>query len=126
MNLSDPPPMPHCTPCHLTIALQDKLEIPAMAEEPNQSLITDPDNVPETMCDGQFNVTVAGSLATLTFTHTRRDVTAMFRDGRIVPKSVVRARIVTSMNNLTALRDLLNRIIQDPTTPVPPAGGAKH
>jgi len=97
-----------------------------MASEPNQSLVTDPDNVPETMCDGQFNVTVTGPIATLTFTHSRPDITAMFRDGRIDPKFIVRARIVTSMSNLIALRDLLNRIIQDPATPAPPAGGTKH
>ena len=97
-----------------------------MAEEPAQHPVTDPDNVSETLCDGQFNVTVTGPFATLTFTHARMDVEAMFRDGRIDPKPIVRARIVTSMNNLIALRDLLNRIIQDPETPAPPAGGTRH
>ena len=97
-----------------------------MADQPKQPTVTDPDNVPEMLCDGQVNVAVTGPYATLTFTHTRPDATIMFRDGLVDPKSVVRARIVTSMNNLVALRDLLNRIIQDPATPAPPAGGTQH
>jgi hypothetical protein len=97
-----------------------------MPDQPKQPTVTDPDNVPEMLCDGQLNVAVTGPYATLTFTHTRPDVAVMFRDGLIDPKSIVRARIVTSMNNLVALRDLLNRIIQDPGTPAPPAGGTHH
>jgi hypothetical protein len=97
-----------------------------MPDQPKQPTVIDPDNVPETLCDGQFNVTMTGPYAILTFTHTRPDVTIMFRDGLIDAKSIVRARIVTPMNNLVALRDLLNRIIQDPGTPVPPAGGTQH
>ncbi len=94
--------------------------------EPEQSPPSDPENVPEILCDGQFNVTITGPVATLTFTHMRPDPMALFRDGKIDLKAIVRARIVTSMNNLIALRDVLNRIIQDPSTPVPPAGGTKH
>ena len=97
-----------------------------MADEPKQPIVIDPDNVPEVLCDGQFNVVAAGPLVNLTFTHVRPDATALFRDGTIDLKSIVRARIVTSMNNLTAMRDLLNRIIQDPSTPVSPAGGTQH
>jgi hypothetical protein len=97
-----------------------------VTEQPKQPIVTDPDNVPEMLCDGQLNVVVTGPYATLTFTHVRPDVAIMFRDGLIDPKSIVRARIVTSLNNLVALRDLLNRIIQDPSTPAPPAGGTKH
>src|ERR1700730_1670793 len=97
-----------------------------MADEINQPIVTDPDNVPEMLCEGQFNVAVAGHFASLTFTHVRPDATALFRDGTIDFKSIVRARIVTSMNNLIAMRDLLTRIIQDPSTPVPPAGGTQH
>ena len=97
-----------------------------MADQPKQPTVTDPDNVPEMLCDGQLNVAVTGPYATLTFTHIRPDAAVMFRDGLIDYKSIVRARIVTSMNNLVALRDLLNRIIQDPGTPAPPAGGTHH
>jgi hypothetical protein len=98
----------------------------AMIDEPTPPIVTDPDNVPEVPCDGPFNVTVTGSFVTLTFTHGRPDATALLRDGTVEFKTTVRARIVTSLNNLVALRDLLNRIIQNPSIPTPPAGGTKH
>jgi hypothetical protein len=84
----------------------------------------DPDNIPETLCDGMFNVRVSGNLATLTFTHVRPDAAAMLRDGTMDMRSVVRARIVITLDNLAALRDLLNRVIQTPDIPTPPAGGS--
>lgn len=71
----------------------------------------DPDNVPETVCDGPLNISVRGPLATLTFTHVRP--VAMPKDGTIELKSIVRARIVLTGNNLVALRDLLIRAIKD-------------
>jgi hypothetical protein len=91
--------------------------------DPQHPSVADPDNVPEILCDGQFNIGVFGQLAVLTFTHVRPDAQAMFRDGSIVPQSVVRARIVITLPNLQALRDLLNTVIQSPETPAPPAGG---
>jgi hypothetical protein len=97
-----------------------------MADEPKPPIVTDPHNVPEVLCDGPFNVTVAGPFVSLTFTHGRPDATVLFRDGTIDVKAIVCARIVAPMNNLVALRDLLNRIIQDPGTPVPTAGGTQH
>jgi hypothetical protein len=97
-----------------------------MPDQPEQAAVTDPDNIPEILCDGQVNVSVAGNLATLTFTHVRPDVTKMFKDGTIVPRAAVRARIVISVPNLVAFRDLLNRIIEDPNTPAPPTGGLTH
>jgi len=97
-----------------------------MANEHKPPTVTDPDNVPEVLCEGQFNVAVVGPSATLTFTHVRPDAAALFRDGTIDFKAIVRARIVVPINNLVGLRDLLNRIIQDPGTPVPPAGGTQH
>jgi hypothetical protein len=94
-----------------------------MPDQPEQPAVTDPDNIPEILCDGQLNVSVAGNLATLTFTHVRPDATTLFRDGTIDHRAVVRARIVISVPNLVAFRDLLNRVIQAPNTPAPPAGG---
>ena len=35
-----------------------------MANQPQQPPVIDPDNVPELICDGMFNVSVVGSLAT--------------------------------------------------------------
>jgi hypothetical protein len=84
---------------------------------------TDPDNVPETICDGVFNVAVLGQLATLTFTHVRADPSVLLTDGTLAVKSVVRARIVITVSNLVALRDLLNKAIQEPSSAVPPTGG---
>jgi hypothetical protein len=94
-----------------------------MAKRPQQQLVTDPDSVPEIICNGMFNVSVVGSLATLTFTHLRPEPTALLRDGSIKPSSVVRARIVLTINNLVALRDLLDHVILKPDMPAPPSGG---
>ena len=85
--------------------------------------VIDPDHVPETICHGRFNVGVFGRLATLTFTHVRPDPSIMFTDGTVVPQAVVRARIVITLEDLVALRDLLNQVIQRPDSPAPPAGG---
>jgi hypothetical protein len=38
-----------------------------MADQPKQPTVIDPDNVPETLCDGQFNVTMTGPLRNLDF-----------------------------------------------------------
>jgi hypothetical protein len=94
-----------------------------MADQPQQPPVTDPYSVRETVCDGQFNVSITGNLATLTFTHMRPNPGPMFAEGRIETTAVVRARIVTTLDNLVALRELLNRVIQEPGTPVPAAGG---
>jgi hypothetical protein len=84
----------------------------------------DPDNVPETLCLGRFNVTVNPPLVTLTFTHRRPKVGPLVDQNIVDLESVVRARIVTTIDNLVGLRDLLNNIIQDPTTPAASAGGS--
>jgi hypothetical protein len=97
-----------------------------MSNQQQQPEAIDPDSVPETVCDGQFNVSVTGGLATLTFTHIRPDPTVMFRDARIEGKSIVRARIVITIANLVALGDLLSQVIKSPDTPAPPAGGPTH
>jgi hypothetical protein len=94
-----------------------------MATEPQNPPVTDPDNVPEIFSDGQMNVAIRGNLATITFTHVRPDPTRMFKDGTISPIAVVTARIVLTLPNLVALRDLLNRVITAPQEPAPPAWG---
>lgn len=82
-----------------------------MVNKPQEPLVIDPDNVPEIFCDGRVNLSIKGNLATLTFTHVRSDAGALF-SGTIDPKSVVRARIVTTLANLDSLRELLNGLIQ--------------
>jgi hypothetical protein len=81
--------------------------------------VTDPDNIPEVFCDGQMNVAIRGNLATITFTHVRPDPTPMFKDGTVRAT----ARVVITVPNLIALRDLLDRVITAPQQPAPPAGG---
>jgi hypothetical protein len=95
-----------------------------MANQPQQPEVIDPDNVPEIICNGQFNISIAGELATFTFTHVRPDPAPMFRDGRFDIKAVVRARIVTTVANVHAIRDLLNRLTQSSGTPAPSTGGS--
>jgi hypothetical protein len=88
-----------------------------MTKEP---LTVDACNVPETLCIGKINLASGpGPLMTLTFTNVRPKAGPLFDANRIEPESVVRARIVTTMDNLIALRDLLNSSLQQ--TPAPSA-----
>src|SRR5262245_10096880 len=95
-----------------------------MADQPKQFEIIDPHNVPEIICIGRFNIVITGAFATLTFTHERPKATALFAEGRLDVKLIVRARIVTTVENLHALRDLLIGLTQSPGTPAPATGGA--
>jgi hypothetical protein len=45
----------------------------------------------------------------------------MFKDGTVRATAVVAARVVITVPNLIALRDLLNRVISAPQQPAPPA-----
>jgi hypothetical protein len=91
-------------------------------QQPPQIPTIDPDNISEIICDGRFNVHPNGPLATMTFTHARPDAADLIDRSLVSPKFVVRARIVVTMDNLVAMRDLLNRIIQEN----PPAGTKPH
>ena len=90
-----------------------------------QTPAADPDNVPETLCCGRFNLSfLAGSLATLTFTHPRPKAGPLFDSNQIHEESVVRARIVMHLDNLVALRNFLNEAIKsDPAGMTTPASG---
>src|SRR6266404_5073476 len=95
-----------------------------MADQSQQIETIDPYNVPETICIGRFNIAITGAFATLTFTHERPDPTALLAEGRIDVKAIVRARIVTTVDNLHALRDLLVNLTQSSVTPAPATGGS--
>jgi|SRR5580700_1806975 hypothetical protein len=57
--------------------------------------IIDPDNVPETVVTGPFNILRAGAMVLLTFTAVRHDPTAFFAGEKNPPsKSVIAARIL--------------------------------
>jgi hypothetical protein len=86
----------------------------------------DPDNIPETLCIGKFSLSPGpGPLVTLTFTNVRNRAPELIGANRVVQDSVVRARIVTTTENLVALRDLLNTSIQEQHgAPAAGSGGA--
>jgi hypothetical protein len=80
----------------------------------NNYPVVDPDNVPETICLGTLNVAIGPSgLSTITFTHTRPKVGALFESGEISNDSVVRARIVTTTKNLVALREIITSLLKE-------------
>lgn len=81
--------------------------------EPVNLPTIDPDNVAETICLGKFNIQLGGPYATLLFTHPRARVGPLVDEGKLVIESVVRARIVMSIDNLVAMRDLLNNMLKD-------------
>ena len=103
---------------------------PKEAQQSQIPPVSDPDNVPETLCDGPFNLSGNGPLATTTFTHIRPDATQTFAAATFVPRAIVRARIVMPLPNLIAFRDFLNANVKDVTTtevPTPATGGiTKH
>jgi hypothetical protein len=96
-----------------------------MTDQVQEPPTVDPDNIPETLCVGKFNVAQGpGPLVTLTFTNARPRVGALLDQNVVSMENVVRARIVTTIDNLSALRDLLNTIIQEPGAPEASAGGS--
>jgi hypothetical protein len=95
--------------------------------ESQQPPATDPDNVPETLCIGRFSLSPGpGPLVTLTFTNVRNKVGPLIDQNTMVAESVVRARIVTTADNLVALRDLLIDNIKDDPGAAPASGGGSH
>lgn len=101
-----------------------------MAEEAKNPPVSDPDNIPELLCNGRIFVNWAGDLGIITFTQERPAVGAMFdRDDVSLADAVVRARIVMSLGNMRALRDLLNRVIKDGPAPAEapaPGSASRH
>jgi hypothetical protein len=60
----------------------------------------DPDNVPETLCDGRFYLTWSGRLGTLTFSCVRPKADVLFDQGKVNNVGIV------------ALRDMLTASIK--------------
>jgi len=81
---------------------------------PHQPTGIDPHNVPETLCLGKFNLSFsAAGLATLTFTHVRPRPGPLLESNTVEDEYVVMARIVTTTDNLIALREVLNAVLKD-------------
>jgi hypothetical protein len=97
---------------------------PRIQQQRLQPKAVDPDTVPETVCDGPFNVHVGGNRVTITLTHLRAKPADLLERGQMETEAVVRARIVFSLANLVALRDLLNRLIPDKRAKADAVGGA--
>jgi hypothetical protein len=99
-----------------------------LSSQAQQALpVIDPDNVAEVLCDGMFNVHVVGPFAHLTFTQIRPEPGPMFANSALKRNFVVRARIVTTLDNLVALRDALARMTLDQGSSQPAtAGGTRH
>ncbi|MDI4238043.1 hypothetical protein AAFX91_21090 [Bradyrhizobium sp. 31Argb] len=94
-----------------------------MADEP---LTVDPGNIPEALCIGKINLASGpGPLMTLTFTNVRPKAGPLFDSDRIEHENVVRARIVMTLDNLIALRDLLNSSIRQTPAPCASSRAAK-
>jgi hypothetical protein len=52
-----------------------------MSDQPQQPDVIDPDNIPETICDGAFNLSFVGPNAVITFTHMRPEAEPLFTRG---------------------------------------------
>jgi hypothetical protein len=86
--------------------------------ESQEPPVVDPDNIPETLCVGRVNLSPGpGPLATLIFTNVRAKAGPLIDANIFEHENVVRARIVTTLDELVALRDLLNKTIQQSSTP---------
>jgi hypothetical protein len=97
-----------------------------MADQLQQPPVTNPDNVPETLCNGPFYLSFQGggdtSIAVLTLTNVRPDADPMFQRNTINDRAIVRARIAMSIPNLVALRDLLANNVKTDAVPIAGAG----
>jgi hypothetical protein len=69
----------------------------------NELHVIDPDNVPETWCDGQINMVVINGNVAITFTCARSAPGPLLAQGKIEFEVVVRARILMSSDQLKVL-----------------------
>jgi hypothetical protein len=99
-----------------------------MESEMSEPVSVDPYNVPEILCAGKFNVSSSSAgFITFTFTHPRPKVGPLLDAQRVEDENVVRARIVTTIDNAIALRDILESMIksQHPRPEATRAGSSK-
>ena len=81
-----------------------------MTKHPDPPIV-DPDRPPEILCLGRVNVTLVGSLATLTFTHPRPKANELMNQQIIEYESIIRTRIVTSIENLVAIKEVVDDLV---------------
>src|ERR1700747_1501428 len=93
-------------------------------QQPQKPRTVDPDNVPETLCNGSFYLTWQGDIGILTFSHPSPQVGPLFANGTITDEHIVRARIVMNSANIIALRDFLREKVKSSAdSPSSGAGG---
>lgn len=89
-----------------------------MADNTPKLTVTDPDNVPETLCLGRFNLQFAGRIGILTLTHVRKRAADTFTELTTESaEEVVRARIAMPIEGFLQLRDMLNRAVEPEAAP---------
>jgi hypothetical protein len=93
-------------------------EISKMAGNPP---VSDPNQVPNTLCDGQINVSVHAPLATITFTVNRPKPTQLF-NGTVDLEAIVAARVTVTIPQAVSLRNLLEQVVK--TQESNPSGAA--
>jgi hypothetical protein len=81
--------------------------------------IVDPDNIPETVVTGPFNILRAGPMVLLTFTAVRHDPTAFFAGDKNPPsKGVIAARILMPTQMAREFADALGQNLSAGTAPL--------
>lgn len=85
---------------------------------------------PETFCVGKFNLHQVAGLWVLTCTHVRPRAKELLDEVALNLESVVSARIVTTTENLIALRDVINAVTSPAAhatgTPTPTSSGSSR
>jgi hypothetical protein len=93
-----------------------------MADRTAQPKVSDPQMVPEVVCDGPMNIHWIGDRGVITFTHPRARSQPLF-EGETQIDLIVRARITTSIRNLVALRLVRLLPADKPAVEMPARGG---
>lgn len=96
------------------------------AQQVTNPPVSDPNMVPETLVNGPINMSVIGSIATLTFTSVRPDVKEVFGGDMKNLSAIVVSRLSMPMENLVQLREMLSHVVQTAPSmpPMPMANGS--
>jgi hypothetical protein len=94
------------------MVMDERAEIESMTTPGQPLTIVDPDNIPETLVTGPFNIQITGPLAVMTFTHLRNDPNDVFsRKNPPRAEAIVRARLVIPLEGLLEIRKLIEGMV---------------